>query len=543
MILNPAKRRRKAFALAFKIISSYLILRATKKLRSDKFYNTKISKLHEKNAVRVKTTILELNGLFIKVGQLLSNLSAVLPKSYATILESLQDSTPHSQFDIIQKSIENQLEDSVDNLFQEIEHTPIASASIGQVHKATLKTGEQVVVKIQHPYIKDLAIIDLDIIEKIHKKITRFFEIKGLDHAFEQVKQMIYEELDYNKEAQSMFTIKENCKEIDEVLIPKVFSEYCSSQILVSEFVDGVKITNIKQLDEWEVDRNQLMEKLVYSYCEMILNHGIYHADPHPGNLMVNKEGKLVFIDFGAVGELKEEMRVGIPAFLQAIISEDDEKVMKSLQEMGFVGKGKEKDKATKKIIEALTEFLQDAISLESINFDTIQQSSMYKLQKELSIKELTSSLDVPKDWILLERTLLLLYGISTNIAPDYSAMDTIKPYLKKLVLKDGGLQKIIIDTIKQQATTLFSLPKKIDAYLSKANKGELEFELKGFENHSKRLIAVNQQLVYAIVAIVSLCGGLISNLYNKENYETLFITLSISFGVLFLYSKWKNRK
>lgn len=543
MILNPAKRRRKAFALAFKIISSYLILRATKKLRSDKFYNTKISKLHEKNAVRVKTTILELNGLFIKVGQLLSNLSAVLPKSYATILESLQDSTPHSQFDIIQKSIENQLEDSVDNLFQEIEHTPIASASIGQVHKATLKTGEQVVVKIQHPYIKDLAIIDLDIIEKIHKKITRFFEIKGLDHAFEQVKQMIYEELDYNKEAQSMFTIKENCKEIDEVLIPKVFSEYCSSQILVSEFVDGVKITNIKQLDEWEVDRNQLMEKLVYSYCEMILNHGIYHADPHPGNLMVNKEGKLVFIDFGAVGELKEEMRVGIPAFLQAIISEDDEKVMKSLQEMGFVGKGKEKDKATKKIIEALTEFLQDAISLESINFDTIQQSSMYKLQKELSIKELTSSLDVPKDWILLERTLLLLYGISTNIAPDYSAMDTIKPYLKKLVLKDGGLQKIIIDTIKQQATTLFSLPKKIDTYLSKANKGELEFELKGFENHSKKLIAANKQLVYAIVAIVSLCGGLISNLYNKENYETLFITLSISFGVLFLYSKWKNRK
>ena len=502
MILNPTKRRRKAFALAFKIIGSYLILRATKKLRSDKSYNTKISKLHEKNAVRVKTTILELNGLFIKVGQLLSNLSAVLPKSYATILESLQDSTPHSQFDIIQKSIENQLEDSVDNLFQEIEHTPIASASIGQVHRATLKTGEQVVVKIQHPYIKDLAIIDLDIIEKIHKKITRFFEIKGLDHAFEQVKLMIYEELDYNKEAQSMFTIKENCKEIDEVLIPKVYTEYCSSQILVSEFVDGVKITNTKQLDEWEVDRNQLMEKLVYSYCEMILNHGIYHADPHPGNLMVNKEGKLVFIDFGAVGELKEEMRVGIPAFLQAIISEDDEKVMKSLQEMGFVGKGKEKDKATKKIIEALAEFLQDAISLESINFDTIKQSNMYKLQKELSIKELTSSLDVPKDWILLERTLLLLYGISTNIAPDYSAMNTIKPYLKKLVLKDGGLQKIIIDTIKQQATTLFSLPKKVDTFLSKASKGELEFELKGFENQSKKLIAVNKQLVYAIVLI-----------------------------------------
>ena len=180
---------------------------------------------------------------------------------------------------------------------------------------------------------------------------------------------------------------------------------------------------------------------------------------------------------------------------------------------------------------------------MENMNFDSIKQSNIYKLQKELSIKELTTSLEVPKDWILLERTLLLLYGISTSIAPDYSAMDTIKPYLKKLVLKAGGLKKIIIDTIKQQATTLFSLPKKVDTYLSKASKGELEFEVKGFEDHSKKLIAANQQLVFAIILIGSLGGSLVSNLYQIESYETLFTTLSVVSGAILLYSFWKNRK
>ena len=543
MILNPSKRRRKAFSLAFKIILSYVLLNATKRFRSKSSYRTKINALHEKNAQRIKGAILDLNGLFIKVGQLLSNLSSVLPKAYGNLLESLQDNTPYSEFSVVRQQIESELGETISALFSYFNEIPLASASIGQVHKAKLKTNEDVVVKIQHSYIDELAKIDLDIIEKIHKKVNRYFKVKGLDHAFEQVKQMILEELDYSKEANSMGRIKKNCENIEGTYIPKVYTEYSTKTILVLEFCEGMKITNTSKLNEWGINTHEIADKVVFTFCEMILNHGIYHADPHPGNLMVDKEGRLILLDFGAVGELKEEMRANIAPFLRAIIAEDDEKVMESLKKMGFVGKGKDKDEATRKIVESLTEFLQDAISLESINFENIKDSNLFKLQKELSLKELTSSLDVPKDWILLERTLLLLYGICTAIAPDYKAMDTIKPYLKKLVFKNGGLKKIIFDTLKQQATTLLSFPKKIDTVLTKASKGDLEFKIKELEKHTKKMYASKQQLVLGIVSSSTIIGALLANYLEKTNYENLMISLFSLSAVLLIYSFWKNRK
>ena len=543
MILNPSKRRKKAFGLAFKIIGSYLKLRILKKLISSDSYQKKLIVLHNKNAIRIKETILELNGLFIKVGQLLSILSGVIPKEFGEALESLQDKTPHSPFAITKKSIENELNDSLENLFAEFVETPIASASIGQVHKAKLKTGELVAVKIQHPYIKDLAKVDLDIIERLHKKISFFFKVNGLDHAFNQVKLMIYEELDYTKEASRMQEIKENCKEIKGVLIPTIHSAYSSPLILTATFYEGVKITDTVQMAEWGINSNEIAEKLVFTYCEMLMNHGVYHADPHPGNLMINKEGNLIILDFGAVGELKEEMRANIPPFIQAILAKDNDKIMECLQKMEFISKEKTNDKATKQIVEALTEFLQDGINMESFNFENIKESSLFKLQKKLSLKELTTSLDVPKDWILLERTLLLLYGICTTIAPEYKAMSTVKPYLKKLVLKDGGLQKIIVDTLKTQATTLFALPKKIDAYLSKANQGELEFEISNLDSNTNKLYAVGQQLLFGLLAGIFLIGAMVSSTYQATGYQTLFHVLATVCGVFLIVSVIKNRK
>ena len=543
MILNPRKRRKKAFGLAFKIIGSYLKLKVLKPIYSAKKHQKKLNQLHKKNATRIKNTILELNGLFIKIGQLLSILSNVIPKEYGEILESLQDKTPHSPFSITKQNIEKELNDSLENLFQEFEEIPIASASIGQVHKAKLKTGEWVAVKIKHPYIKELAKVDLDIIEKLHKRISLIFKVKGLEHAISQVKIMITEELNYEQEAQRMIEIKENCQIIEGILIPTVFTEFSSSLILTSTFYEGTKITNVEQLHAWGINPEDIAQKLVYTYCEMLMNQGVYHADPHPGNLMVNKEGDLIFLDFGAVGELKEEMRANIPPFIQAILSKDNDKIMDSLQKMEFISKDKKNDKATLKIVEALTEFLQDGISMDSFSLDNIKESSLFKLQKELSIKELTTRLDVPKDWILLERTLLLLYGICTTIAPDYSAMKTIKPYLQKLVLKDGGLKKIIINTIKNQVTTLLSLPTKIDKLLTKTNRGELEVKISNLDKNTTKIVATGRQLLFGLLAAIFLIGALISSTYQAEGYESIFQFLSIAFGSLLIFSFIKNRK
>lgn len=543
MISNSKKRRRKAFLVSFKITWSYTRLYILKKIIGQRYYESKIEKLHELNAKRTKKVILELNGLFLKVGQLISIMSNIAPAAYGRILESLQDNTPHSDFQLVKKSLETELGDSVENLFSQFNEIPIASASIGQVHKAILKTGEQVAVKIQHPNIGVLAEVDLGIIEKLIGLVSRFFKIKGIDHVYGQVKEMIYEELDYTAEGYNMETIRLSCEKIKGVKIPNVYTEYGSKKILTTEFCEGTKITNVSQLNKWGIDENEIAEKLIFVYCEMILNHGYYHADPHPGNLLVNKEGNIVILDFGAIGRLNDEMRETIPVLVRAIVSKDQEAVLEALRGMGFIAHGKEAEKTAQKLITALTELIEGGINIRELSVDDLNNSTVKEFRKNINIKELSATIQVPKDWILLERAIMLLDGVTAKLAPDYKPFDTIKPYLKKLVLKNGGLRKLILGIVKKQVGTLVSLPKKIDKLITKANAGELELEISDLDSHTKKIYAGTQQIVFGFVSIFSLGLSFVANIYNKVSYENLFFCVGSIAGIFLVWSIFKNRK
>jgi len=543
MITNPKKRRRKAFSVSIKIAWSYAKLVLLKKIVSQRYYYKQIEKLHVLNANRTKKVILELNGLFLKVGQLISIMSNIAPEAYGRILESLQDNTPNSDFSLIKKSLETELGDNISNLFTEFGEVPMASASIGQVHKAVLNTGEQVAVKIQHPNIGELAIIDLAIIEKIIGLVSRFFEIKGIDHVYSQVKEMIYEELNYTAEACNMEAISLSCGNIEGVKIPKVYSEYSSEKVLTTEFCEGTKITNVTQLNDWGIGENNIAEKLIFVYCEMILNHGYYHADPHPGNLLVNKNGDIIILDFGAIGKLNDEMRETIPVLVRAIVSKDQDAMLEALKKMGFITQGKEANKTAQKLISALTELFESGINIREFSIDGLNNSSIKEFRKTISIKELSATIQVPKDWILLERTIMLLDGVTAKLAPEYKPFDTIKPYLKKLVLKNGGLRKLIWGIVKKQVSTLVSLPKKTDTFLTMANNGELEIEISGFDRHTKKVYAGSQQIAFGLISVFSLGLAFVSDIYDKSTYENLFFVIGVGFGVLFLWSVIKNRK
>ena len=543
MITNPKKRRRKAFLVSFKIGWSYTQLFLLKKVLGQGYYTRRIDKLHLKNAKRTKAAILELNGLFLKVGQLISIMSNIAPEAYGVVLESLQDNTPNSDFDLIKKSLETELGDSIDNLFSEFNEVPIASASIGQVHKAVLKSGELVAVKIQHPNIDELAKIDLSIIEKLIGFVSRFFKIKGIDHVYSQVKEMIYEELNYTAEACNMETISLSCEKIEGIIIPKVYSEYSSEKILTTAFCEGTKITNVAQLNEWGIDVNTIAEKLIFVYCEMILNQGYYHADPHPGNLLVNKNGDIIILDFGAIGRLNDEMRETIPVLVRAIVSKDQDAVLDALKQMGFIANGKEANKTAQKLIAALTELFESGLNMRDLSADDLNNSTVKEFRKSINIKELSATIQVPKDWILLERAIMLLDGVTAKLAPEYKPFDTIKPYLKKLVLKNGGLRKLIFGVIKKQVSTLFLLPKKVDEFLTKANSGELELEIKDLDKSTKKIYAGTQQIGFGLVSICSLAMAFVSNVYAKPNYETLFLGLAITVGIVLIWSVFKHRK
>jgi len=532
------KRARKAYRVTSKILVSYLWIFLAKRIFGKSYYKNRIEAVHTKNAKRVKELILELQGLFTKVGQLLSVMSGFLPEQYMEVLESLQDRAPASELRNTEALIESELKEPITELFSEFDQTPIASASIGQVYKARLKSGESVAIKVQHPNIHELAQADLTIIENLIKRISWFITIGGIEHVYSQVRIMIEEELDYTREAESMKTISANLTETEGVIVPKVYTEYSSEKILVTEFQEGVKITNTEQIDAWRIDRNTLAERLVLVFCKMVLEDGFYHADPHPGNVLVNKEGDIILLDFGAVAVLDDKMRKEIPIIIQAIIRKDNKAILSSLKTMGFVGNDKNSQKIASKLIVAISQFIQNEVEIENMNFkdlkfDDIKGSSLDNLRKEISIRELTKTIQVPKDWILLERTLMLILGTSSVLAPEYKQMDTLKPYLKKLVMKDGGLKKIIIDTLKQQLSTLLGLPSELSSFLKKANNGELEIELK---NPNDKSYVLGQQLILSLFLIASV------PLYLLKENSIFIISMSV-FGVLLLRSVWKNRK
>ncbi len=532
------KRTRKAYQLAYRIVWSYLSIFIFKKIISKSRYERNLEIRHQKNAIRLKEAILDLKGLFTKVGQLLSVMSTILPDAYSEVLESLQDKAPASDFSETERTIRTQLGESIDVLFSEFNPEPIASASIGQVYKAKLKTGELVAVKVQHHDIEALAELDLSIIETLIKRVAFFFKIKGIDHVYKQVRLMVEEELDYSLEAKSMLRIRAQLADFPTIIVPTLFPAYSSSKIIVCAFHEGVKITNTQQLAEWEIDGQELADRLITTFCKLILEDGFYHADPHPGNVLVNKNGEIILLDFGATAQLNEEMRKEIPVLIQAIIRKDTPKILNALQKMGFLGRDSDAREVAGKLIDALTNFVQNEIKLDNLNikdvsFDDIKGSSLDNLRKEIGIKELSKTIQVPKDWILLERTILLLHGISATIAPDYNAMDTVKPYLKKVVLSKGGLKTIILDTIKQELTALVQLPSALNLFLDKANTGKLEVLIKNKE--AKRFYALGQQ--FMLVLGIFMC--VIANALRPLDF---YIWIGSILGLLLFISVRKNR-
>ena len=538
-ILNPRKRAKKANATALKIFFSYSFLVFTRKIRSKANYEKRLNKLHYKNAKRVNKLVLELKGLFVKAGQLMSMMSNVLPEAYGEVLESLQDKAPEHTYAESEAIIKQELGKPIDELFESFESSTIASASIGQVNIARLKDGKKVAVKIQHPYIQTIAEADLNIIEGIIRRVSRIFKISGIDNVYIQVRKMIEEELDYEHEANVMTIIKNNLKDEEQIVIPETYPEFQTKRIIVSSFEEGTKVTNVQQLDKWNIDRENLAERLILTYCKMILRDGFYHADPHPGNILVKENGDIVILDFGAVAIMSESMRKEIPRIIQAIIRKDQNKILQSLQIMGFVGDDIASKKIARKLVNALSNFLQNEIKIDNMNFkdisiDDIRGSSIEQLWKDISIKELSKTMQVPKDWILLDRTMILLSGISATIAPKLNPLDVVKPYLKQQVLSFDGIKEFIVDTLKQQFSTLLTIPQELEKFLTTANNGDFEvtINVSKLDRLDKRLL----QFGYVIFIIFG------SVMYEFRG-SVFWLWVAIGSTALLLFSFWRNRR
>ncbi|MBL4577104.1 MAG: AarF/ABC1/UbiB kinase family protein [Flavobacteriales bacterium] len=520
-LFSPGVRKRKAYSTAFRVFFSYSWLGLKSKFLGKNHYSRNVKSLHRQNADRIRDRIQELQGLFIKFGQLISSMSNILPEEFRAPLKGLQDQIIAKPYSEIERTIEKELGSKPDQLFTHFNKEPLAAASIGQVHKAEID-GVQVAVKIQHENIDTIAHVDLEIIEKLVKLFAAFMDMQGLEHTYQQVRQMIEEELDYVKEASAMQQIASNLSDCPElrVRIPEVYSKYSTAKVLTTEFCEGSNIGNIEEIKSWGLDLEEVAKRLIELYCKMVLVDGFYHADPHPGNIFLNKEGELILLDFGAVAYLNEETKKAIPELIEAVIRNDTEDTVLALRKMGFVGSDKASTEYVKKLIEVFRDFLKEEIQLDGLNFQNIKLNSgiasVLAVIRKIDLTEVSNTIRIPKDYILLNRTIVLLSGDAFQLAPELNTLEVIRPYMKQQLLdEDNGFYKMAIKAIKSQITTALSLPSELSRFLKAANESEMEQELKGINEKLQKIYYLGLQFLSVFILI-----GLIYSLLNFDLIE-----------------------
>ncbi|MDT7856566.1 AarF/UbiB family protein [Rubrivirga sp. S365] len=580
-VARPARRRfrqTRAYAAALRVALSYLWFDAVARVRGPGWAGRRRTALHRRNGRRVREAVLRLRGLFIKAGQLASVLTQLLPESFREELEGLQDRVPAGPPDAVRARIREELGDEPEALFASFGEAPVASASLAQVHRARMPDGRDVAVKVQHVDIEAIARIDLKAIETILRVVGRWFGVRGLREQFREIESAVLAELDFEQEAGSAEAIGAVLG--PGVSVPTVVRERSARRVLTTEYMDAVKAGDLAALDAAGVDRAALAERILDAYGGMIFRDGLYHADPHPGNLLVQPlpappasdqadaappsgdesagdglgplsptpppagerggeapsplpitppvvgEGdaggaassgagrpfELVFLDFGAVARLTTEMRSGLAEMIAGVLARDAGRVTAALGLMGFVaerGRGGAADAAVLALVERVHERVLQGVDPDAFRLGDLTLEFAMETHADtfgdmadlgVSVGDLASAFRVPRDWILLERTALLLIGLCTTLDPDANPLRVLRPHIEPLVgdLDVGG---VAADRAQSALRTALALPARLDRVLTAAEAGTLAVRAPDALRAADRVYAGLRQVAYAVGA------------------------------------------
>jgi ubiquinone biosynthesis protein len=323
----------------------------------------------EHQAIRLRRAFEKLGPTFVKFGQLLSLRSDLVPQEYCKEFEKLQDRVPSFSYNQAKKIIESDLKKPIHKLFRKFDVKPIASASMSQVHRATLYSGKKVAVKVQRPNIRKIIDADLDILFHIAYSLEKHFKKIRNYRPVDIVKEFALwtrKELNFELEARRAKQLKDEMKNNKNVSVPKVYFSYTSKRILTLEFVDGVKIDNLPVLKKYNINLKKLSITYFTSILEQALIHGLFHADPHPANIFVNKKGKLIYLDYGIMGELSAGDRKKIINFILSIPDKDADKSLNIIISLARDISGSDIDVFKEETIEILKEVYNNSIEKKS---------------------------------------------------------------------------------------------------------------------------------------------------------------------------------
>ena len=427
-----------------------------------------------KPEVMLRRTLERLGPTFIKFGQVLSVRPDLVPKEYSKELEKLQDKVPEFPFNEVKAIIEKEFGKSIEHLFLHFEKRPIASASISQVHKAILKNGDKVAVKVQRPGVKHLMETDIEImfyfanlIEKHIEKLRRFQPVRIVN----EFKEWTERELDFRLEARNAKRFYQNFKGSKTVYIPKVYEALTTERVLTLEFIEGVELNNIKEIKRRKLDFDEIIKNGFDAIMTQVFVHGIFHADPHPGNLIAMRNNSIAFVDFGIVGYFDENLKNKCIDLLYGIVEQDEELVIATFASMGMEGDDIDYEQLKSDI----------GSVIQPLHGSPIKDIKVSKVLEEVLDTALKHNLKVPASFVLFGKTIITLEGIAIEYDPNFKIIETAKPFVEKVIAKRSNpfyVWKSLVHNISMYRKFAESFPEKAEKALDKIQRGTIKVDI-----------------------------------------------------------------
>jgi len=447
--------------------------------------------------VRVRKMLEELGPTFIKFGQILSTRPDLIPVPYILELEKLQDNTSSVSFEKISEVFREDMKKSTGEVFSSFEEKPFASASISQVHRAVYMD-EKVAVKIRKPGIEKSIRVDIDIIYDIAELIEKFIKESKIYQPVNIVREfekLLKNELDFSREARNIEKFRENFGCEEDTYVPKVYKEATGKKVLTLEYIEGIKINKIAELEKAGFDKKRLAEAGLDSIMKQIFNDGFFHGDPHPANILVTREGKLCFIDFGIVGKLSEERRLELIYFLDGLTKNDSAKVVESLEMMGALNEGTDVKSFREETEEMLAEYRD--IPIKDIDVNTLIEESFSIMRKHY--------INIPTNLTLLIKTIATIEGIGLALNPDFNLASGIKPHIIKFMAGQLHAKKLLNDIknfSRDMSRIIKEAPASIESFLKMLKKGyiSIAFEHKGLHDLIATIDKSSNRLSFSLI-------------------------------------------
>jgi ubiquinone biosynthesis protein len=470
------------------------------------FILKKISRVKETLTVneRIRMVFQELGPTFIKFGQILGMRPDLIPSLLVLELKKLQDQVPPAPKEAVKALAEKALGQPLEAVFDEFDWTPLGSASLAQVHRARLKKEKRIVaVKIQRPDIRPLIRADLDILSIIASRLNEMkaYQMYNLPGLVEELRFSLTRELDFSREARNMKIFSKTLSYPELMYIPEVFESYTTPFVLTMELVQG---TRVDQLDDSIYQREQLARNGARIMLDQMLRQGFFHADPHPGNLLVMEDGRLCFLDWGMTGRITRDMRHRLIDFLKALIQKDSDTILRLVPHLASdVPSDLNYNRLERDLLDLIDAYYD--LSLKEIQIGDLVLSMMNLLNEH--------RLRIRSDFALLSRAILALEGLGKELVPDFSLEKEARRLIAELV-KERWAIKTLSEDLRSQGLNLLELvrdfPSKLQKLFHKVDKGDLTFTFKhtGLSALNNTLERISNRVTFGIIIAALIVGS-----------------------------------